>query len=176
LGYTPPYYLRLRIYARQIDYFYRKLRALPPVYENCPVRCLAPEADRANDCPDCDYQVFKKALRENYYRSLSKEIARELIERGVDPGDARKYAEDNVDTDWSFELIREDYGSLCEIEALAGTETEDRPGAYDPAWSVRIKTGIGVIREERYKVRREVRYNKEQDDKARARAEAKRNG
>jgi hypothetical protein len=99
-----------------------------------------------------------------------------LIERGVDPGDARKYAEDNVDTDWSFELIREDYGSLCEIEALAGTETEDRPGAYDPAWSVRIKTGIGVIREERYKVRREVRYNKEQDDKARARAEAKRNG
>lgn len=173
MGYAPPYYLRLRIYARQVNYFYRKLRLLPPVYDNCPVRCLAPEADRPNGCPDCDFTIAFNKFKTNYSRILKKELARELIEIGVEPDEAKERAERKAEGGWTFEELQEDYRTLSELEAIAGTETEDSPGGLDPNWNIRTRTAIDIIRDERYKVRREVRYEKEQEDAAKARAKAK---
>lgn len=170
MGYAPPYYLRLRIYARQVNYFYRKLRALPPVYDNCPVRCLAPEADRANGCPDCDFTVFYKTFRKNYERIVTKDVRKSLIDQGVKFEDADAYATEEAHKTWSFETIAEDYRSLSELESFAGTETADAPGGYDRDWNIRVRTGIDIIREERYKVRREFSYKAEQEALARAAA------
>lgn len=173
MGYAPPYYLRLRIYARQINYFYRKLRGLAPVYDNCPVRCLAPEADKVNGCPDCDFQVFYKTFQGNYERIVTKDIRNNLIERGVKFEDADAYAKEEAHKTWSFYDIAQDYRSLSELESFAGTETEDAPGGYDKEWNIRTRTGIDIIREERYKVRREFQYKAEQERLAAARARGK---
>jgi hypothetical protein len=174
LGYPPPYYLRLRIYARQIDYFYRHLRELDPVYVTCPARCLAPEADRKKGCPDCEYTIRYQRFKGNYHKLVAKEIKRDLIEfNGVDPKEAEAIAKDRVSAVWTFESMAEDYRAFSELEALAGTETGDRPGGHDPNWNVRTKTAIGIIREERYFVRREVAHRREQERLAKARAEGK---
>lgn len=170
MGYAPPYFNRLRIYARQINYFYRKLRGLAPVYDNCPVRCLAPEADRVNGCPNCDFTIFYNQFKANYNRIVEKDLKAALIERGVDPEAATRIAKEDAATKWTFENLAEDYRALSEIEARAGTETEDAPGGIDPTWNVRIYAAIGIIREERYKVRREVNYEQEQEREAKDRA------
>lgn len=170
MGYAPPYYLRLRIYAKQVNYFYRKLRALPPVYDNCPVRCLAPEADRVNGCPDCSFQVYYRTLRDNYNRIVEKEIRRSLIEGGLPEADATRIAKDETLSQWSFENVQDDYRGLSEIEAVAGTETAEAPGGIDPTWSVRVRTAIDIIREERYKIRREIEYEDKQKLDAERRA------
>ncbi len=174
LGYPPPYYLRLRIYARQVDYFYRNLRELDPVYDTCPVRCLAPEADRANGCPDCEYTNHKTRFKKQYRKLVAKEVKRDLIELGgLDPVEAGQIAEDRVFKPWTFDNIAEDYRAYCDIEAIAGTETEDRPGVIDPTWNVRTKTAISLIREERYLVRRETKHRKDKEAEAKRRAEAR---
>lgn len=173
MGIAPPYFLRLRIYAKQINYFYRKLRALPPVYDRCPVRCIAPEADRLNGCPDCDFTIFYRKLKDNYYRLLKKDLTADLMERGVELEKATQLAETQANQFWTFENLQADYRSLSEIEALAGTETAERPGGLDPSWNIRTRTAIDIIREERYIVRREVEYEERQTTAAADRAKAK---
>lgn len=173
MGYAPPYYVRLRIYARQVNYFYRKLRDLPPVYDNCPVRCLAPEADRANGCPDCDFTVFYNRFRANYHRIVEKEFVRELTERGYGPEEAKAIVKQDAETSWTFENLAADYRSLSETEAIAGTETEEAPGGIDPTWDVRTRAAIDIIREERYKVRREVAHADKEKRDAEARAKGR---
>lgn len=174
MGNAPPYFLRLRIYAKQINYFYRKLRALPPVYDNCPIRCIAPEADRQNGCPDCDFTIFYKKFKSNYYRIVEKEITRDLIEAGVEREKAIELAKEDTEATWTFENLRDDYRVLSELEARAGVETEDTPGGYSPDWNIRVKFGIDVIREERYKVRREIEYEHKENAQAKARAKRRR--
>lgn len=170
MGYAPPYYLRLRIYARQVNYFYRKLRGLAPVYDSCPVRCLAPEADRPNGCPDCDFTIAYNAMRKNYARIVEKDVRRGLLERGVDVDKATRLAKESIDSEWSYREIEADYRSLSELEAMAGVETSERPGRYDPTWNIRTRTAIDIIREERYNVRREKEYEAKLEAEARERA------
>lgn len=174
MGNAPPYYLRLRIYARQIDYFYRHLREQDPVYEHCPGRCLAPEADRENGCPDCEYKIRLNTAKGNYSRILEKELTRLYKEAGIT--DPEKYAKLDAESGLQWEHLARDYAALCELERKAGTETADSPGGIDPSWNIRIDTGIAIIREERYKVRREVRHRDKQEADAKAAAERAKRG
>ncbi len=168
LGNSPPYYLRLRIFAKQAAYFYHKLRLLEPVYDSCPVRCLAPHKDKANGCPDCSYTVYYKDFRAKYYKLLS-DLTEALELSGFDKEKAKLEGGKLALLDWRFEDLEEDYRILSELEAQTGTETELAPGGYNPAWSVRTSLAISIIREERYKVRREVAHQAEEDAKAEAR-------
>lgn len=170
LGESPPYYLRLRVYARQVNYHYRRMRDKPPVYDTCPVRCLAPEADRVNGCPNCEYSLSKKTLKDNYHKLVEKRIVENLIELGVDPGKAKDAARENASAVWTFEDIEADYQTLSELEQYAGVETPDAPGKHDPGWTVKTAIGIGIVREERYLVRREFKYRADKEDEAKRRA------
>ena len=170
LGNSPPYYLRLRIFAKLTAYFYAKLRDLPPVYDNCPVKCLAPQADKANNCPDCDYTIFYEQFRANYYKLLTKEFRQKLEESDFSPEKAHRVAEELAGEDWSFEDMANDYRILSGIESLAGAETEISPGASNPDWNVRTDLAIQIIREERYKARRDLDFQKDEKRKAEAKA------
>lgn len=91
----------------------------------------------------------------------------------MERGEALRLAKEEAKERWPFDTIAEDYRALSELESYAGTETEDRPGGYDPNWDIRTKTAIDLIREERYNVRREVRHRKKLEDEARERAKGK---
>jgi hypothetical protein len=170
LGNSPPYYLRLRIYAKQVSYFYHKLRQLDPVYDSCPVRCLAPHRDKQNGCPDCSYTVYYNALRANYYKHLTKDLAEALQASGFDKEKALREGGKLARLDWSFEDIETDYRILSELESQAGTETELVSGGFNPLWSIRVYHAISIIREERYRVRREINHKEKEDAIAAARA------
>lgn len=66
-------------------------------------------------------------------------------------------------------MLRTDLSNLLSLEEAAGMETGDRPGGYNPKWTVRSAYAIQIIREERRGVRREKEYESEQDLKARLR-------
>lgn len=172
MGNAPPYFLRLRIFANKIGYFYQKLRSFPPVYDSCPVRCLAKEADRENGCPDCNYTVAFQSLKKYYHKALEGEILTELEGRGLHQALIPFFLEAEL-KQFSFDEIYNDYLALCSIEELVGTETGDRPGGVNPKWSVRTAAGIRIIREERYKIRREESFKLDEERKARERARGK---
>lgn len=99
-----------------------------------------------------------------------------MTERGVEGTEATRIAEELADHQWSMEDIESDYYALSEIESRAGTQTADDPGKVDPTWNDRVKFGIELIREERYKVRRETEYEAKQDAKAKELARARARG
>lgn len=91
-----------------------------------------------------------------------------MIDAGVAETEAKRIGEEEAKTGATFESIEEDYRVLAELEALAGIETADVAGKHSEAWNIRTATGIGIIREERYKLRREADYEAEQKRKAEA--------
>lgn len=114
------------------------------------MRCIAPEKDKANNCPTCDYTISFNFFRKNYYKILTKELA----EQGENYQSDKDF--------WSFETLLEDYRTLSELEEVAGIDTEEKAGGFNPRWNVRASTAIRIIREERQKIRREDAYKREQ--------------
>lgn len=76
--------------------------------------------------------------------------------------------------DWTFEEMQTDYRILSELEAKAGVETETAPGGYNPLWNIRTDLAIAIIREERYKVRREIAHEQKKEQEAEERRKARR--
>lgn len=161
MGQPAPYFARFRTYAKHASYFHDRIRKLDPVYDNCPALCLAPEADKRNGCPDCDYTLAYNALRANYH----KEVEKRFKEAGID------YSPD--DDEYGFFLIQRHYRIAAHAEEVAGTESEDAPGGVNPQWTVRMAAAIAIIREERYKVRREKAHEREAELRAQRAAAAK---
>lgn len=174
VGFAKPYFTRLRIFAKSISYHYARLRELNPIYDNCPVRCVAPERDKKNGCPECDYTNAYKLFRKNYFKLLGEELTKEYRERGDIPEKyIPKLVVKTLNNPYSFESLYYDYRSLSEAEAKVGVETDSSPGGIGKDWNIRIFTGVNIIREERYKHRRQIQWDA---DKKREAEERSRNG
>lgn len=108
------------------------------------------------------FDKFKK----DYYRILTKDLTELLEYAGFKPEQAKEEATKLSKLDWTFEEMLADYRALANLEAIAGAETETNAGGFNPNWTVRTELGIAIIREERYKVRREL--DKRRDEEIRA--------
>lgn len=159
--------------ARQIAKYHLRLRELPPVYDSCPTRCIAPNRDPANGCPECEvtnaYREFEKA----YLRQLEFDLRQGLEREGGRSSKAIGLIVANQlqDTRYPFELIVEYIGELLELESMSGGEE-----AHNPDWNVRTAKAIRILRTERAKVRREHLYDATEAAKAEARAASLRRG
>jgi hypothetical protein len=160
-GYPVPYFTRLRILARQAGYFFDRLARLGTEYDDCPSICKTPYADPANGCPDCEYTAYYRTFKKNYEAGLRRHYERQIRQSVTDntlaPHLLNEIVEEEVAKPPAFEDLLTDYGRLLSLEAEAGAETAELPGGFNASWTIRTAEGIRVIREERRKVRRELR-------------------
>lgn len=166
-GNALPYYTRLRVLSRQAGYFFDRLAKLGTEYDDCPTICKTAYADPANGCPDCEYTAYYRTFKKDYEAGLRRDYERKLRQsvtgNTLPPELVNKIVEEEAAKSPSFEELLADYGRLLSLEAEVGTETGETPGGYNPSWTVRTAEGIRVIREERRKVRRELRKRRDEE-------------
>jgi hypothetical protein len=153
--------------SREAGFFYYRLNKLDPIYDDCPAICRAPHADRANGCPDCEYTNALTFFRKEYNKALRDELRRNIRQSVTGNTLPEEYITKEVEREiregLSFEDVYRDYRELLGLEDEVGVETADTEGGTNPLWLVRTSYAIGIIRNERRKVRRIIRQREDRE-------------
>jgi hypothetical protein len=112
------------------------LEELDSSYDNCgTIFCDRPEADVARGCPECLVTTLTTELKEDCQIAFANLAA------------TREYST----TDpwrWTFDKLQQDVSIISNVDASVGGE------GYSPDWTVRTKTLVSILRDERYKAQR----------------------
>jgi hypothetical protein len=139
--------------TRQLFYHQNRLDDLPPVYDYClSNRCLAPEADRPNNCPDCPVNLSWDKLERDYKTIIRRDTLRDLTEEGVGGAEAEIELDSRLGAGAQFQELINSISVALEMEGYVAEDT------YSPKWNIRTTEVVKIIRQERASIRREERY------------------
>jgi hypothetical protein len=144
---------RARILTRQLFYHQNRLEELPGIYDYCQSgRCLAPEADRPNGCPDCPVSRSWERLERNFTTIIRRDILRDLTEEGIGGKAAEEAQDARASAGIQFRDLVTSISVALEMESQAPGED-----SVNPDWTIRTAELVKIIRQERLAVRREER-------------------
>lgn len=131
-------------------------------------RCLAPEADRPNGCPQCPVTLAFYHFRDSYAAILRRDTLRDITEEGVGGAEAEAELERRLSQGVQFGDLLDTIAAALELERAVAEDI------INPRWNVRTAEIIKIIRQERAAVRREERGKTRREiEDARRRIEAR---
>lgn len=120
---------------RTIEHAYA-LEELDSSYDNCgTIFCDRPEANVKQGCPECLVTTLVQELKDDCETAFANFA------------ETSGQKSDHVWL-WTFPKLQQDVAVISGIDASVGSK------GYDPNWTVRTKSLISILRDERYKAQR----------------------